>query len=85
MPWTSAMADEFTRMVDLGMSPAEAIRSATSAAAEMLGQSGDLGVVAPGALADLIAVTGDPVADISTLKNVSLVIKGGVVVRDAAR
>jgi imidazolonepropionase-like amidohydrolase len=85
MPWTSAMADEFTRMVGLGMSPAEAIRSATSAAAEMLGQSGDLGVVAPGALADLIAVPGDPIADISTLRSVSLVIKGGVVVRDAAR
>lgn len=84
-PWTSAMADEFARMVGFGMSPAEAIRSATSAAAEMLGRSGELGVVAPGALADLVVVPGDPLADISALRNVSLVIKGGVVVKDAAR
>jgi imidazolonepropionase-like amidohydrolase len=83
-PWTSSMAGEFGYLVRLGMTPGDAIRSATSAAAEMLGQSGDLGVVAPGALADLVAAPGDPLADISALERVSVVVKGGMVVRDKA-
>jgi imidazolonepropionase-like amidohydrolase len=81
-PWTSSMAAEFSHMVRLGMTPAQAIRSATSAAAEMLGAAGELGVVAPGAYADLVAVEGDPLADVSRLEHVSFVMKGGSVVRN---
>lgn len=81
-PWTSSMAGEFAHMVRLGMTPSDAIRSATSAAAAMLGQSGDLGVVAPGARADLVAVLGDPIADITLLERISLVVKAGAVVRE---
>jgi imidazolonepropionase-like amidohydrolase len=84
-PWTSSMASEFAHMVRLGMSPADAICSATSSAAAMLGQSRELGVVAPGARADLVAVTGDPLADITLLEKTSLVIKGGVVVREGTQ
>ena len=80
-PWTSSMAAELSQMVRLGMTPAQAIRSATSAAAEMLGAAGELGVVKPGAHADLLAVEGDPLADVSRLEHVSFVMKGGSVAR----
>lgn len=83
-PWTSAMAGEFQQMVRLGMTPAEAIRSATSAAAEMLGAKGDLGVVAAGAFADLVAVAGDPLRDVSELTRVQFVMKNGALVRDSS-
>src|SRR4030095_16828157 len=63
-PWTDPMAQEFGRMVELGMSPMAAIRSATSGAAEMLGMAGELGVIAPGAYADIVAVRGDPLKDV---------------------
>lgn len=82
-PWTSSIAAEFAPMVRLGMTPSEAIRSATSAAAEMLGARGEIGVVAPGAFADLVAVSGDPLADVGTLERVRFVMKGGRVVRDS--
>src|SRR5437870_4951144 len=59
-PWTESIAQEFPRMVEFGMTPMAAIQSATSSAAEMLGMSGQLGVVAPGAYADIVAVNGDP-------------------------
>lgn len=81
-PWTSSMAAEFSQMVRLGMTPAEAIRAATSAAADMLGAKGELGSIAPGAFADLVAVSGDPLRDVSVLERVRFVMKGGVVVRD---
>ena len=61
------------------MTPMQAIQSATSRAAELLGQRGAVGVVAPGAFADLIAVTGDPLADVHVLKHVQFVMKDGVV------
>ncbi len=83
-PWTSSIAAEFAPMVRLGMSPAEAIRAATSAAADMLGARGELGVVAPGAFADLVAVSGDPLADVGILEHVGFVMKGGRVVRDSS-
>jgi imidazolonepropionase-like amidohydrolase len=82
LPWTSAIAAEFSQMVRLGMAPADAIRSATSGAAAMLGRSKELGIIAPGAKADLIAVAGDPMADVTLLERVALVVKGGVVVRE---
>jgi imidazolonepropionase-like amidohydrolase len=61
------------------MTPMQAIQSATSRAAELLGKRGEIGVVAPGAYADLIAVAGDPLADINALKTVQFVMKDGVV------
>ncbi len=61
------------------MSPMDAIRSATSSAAELLDMSGDAGVIAPGAFADVIGVSGDPLRDVSVLKNVTFVMKEGVV------
>jgi imidazolonepropionase-like amidohydrolase len=81
IPWTEAIAPEFARMVDLGMPPADAIRSATSRAAEMLDLQGQIGVIAPGAYADLIAVAGDPLLDIKELEKVQFVMKDGKVVR----
>ena len=79
-PWSESIAQEFGRMVDFGMTPMQAIQSATSRAAELLGQK-DLGVVAPGAYADLVAVPHDPLADVNELRNVSFVMKDGVVFR----
>jgi imidazolonepropionase-like amidohydrolase len=84
-PWNEPIADEFARMVEFGMPPMAAIQAATSKAAEMLGMSGRLGVVAPGAYADVIAVSGDPLHDVSVLKNVSFVMKDGAVYRNDAR
>ena len=61
------------------MTPMQAIQSATSRAAELLGKRGEIGVIAPGAYADLIAVASDPLADITVLKSVQFVMKDGVV------
>lgn len=74
-------AREFRYMVQYGMPPIEAIRSATTRAAEMLRMDGRLGTIAPGAFADLIAVEGNPLDDITTLERVRWVMKGGQVVR----
>ena len=79
--WSDPIAQEFAREVEFGMTPMQAIQSATVRAAELLGQRGELGVVAQGAYADLIAVTGDPLKDVNTLKNVQFVMKDGVVFR----
>jgi imidazolonepropionase-like amidohydrolase len=77
-PWTELNeAKEFTYYVQYGMTPMQAIKSGTSLAAELLGQR-DLGVVAPGARADLVAVGGDPLKDITELERVRFVMKGGV-------
>jgi len=59
----------------------DAIRSATSRAAEMLDASGDIGVIAPGAYADIIAIDGDPLRNIHLLHDVSFVMKNGEVVK----
>jgi imidazolonepropionase-like amidohydrolase len=72
-------------MVEYGMKPIEAIRVATVNAADLLGWSGKVGIVAPGAFADLIAVDGDPLADVKTLGAVRFVMKGGEVFRDEYR
>ena len=68
-------------MTDLGMSPMEAIKSATSRAAEMLDMEGQIGVVASGAYADIVAVGGDPLKDIKQLENANFVMKDGKVFR----
>ena len=77
--WDEPIAQEFPRMVEFGMSPMDAIRAATSRAADLLDMNGDIGVIAPGAYADVIAVSGDPLRDVSALKNVSFVMKDGAV------
>jgi imidazolonepropionase-like amidohydrolase len=77
--WSQPIAQEFSREVEFGMTPMQAIQSATSRAAELLGQRGDVGVIAPGAYADVIAVAGDPLADVGALQNVQFVMKDGVV------
>jgi imidazolonepropionase-like amidohydrolase len=82
IPWTEPMAQEFPRMVGLGMSPMNAIKSATSRAAEMLDMAGQIGVIAPGAYADVIASTGDPLNDVKALENVQFVMKDGRVFRN---
>lgn len=68
---------QFAYMVKYGMTPMQAIQSATIHAAELLGKDADLGSIAPGRLADMVAVTGDPLADIRVLERVDGVIKGG--------
>src|SRR6266581_3568324 len=81
-PWSDPIAQEFPRMVELGMSPMAAVRAATSVPAEMLGLAGQVGVVAPGALADLIAVKGDPLRDVRELERVGFVMKDGAVFKN---
>jgi len=77
-PWTELnQAKEFEYYVRYGMTPMQAIKSGTSLAAELLGQR-DLGVVAPGGYADLVAVAGDPLKDVGELSHVRFVMKGGV-------
>ncbi len=81
-PWTEIpQAREFELEVAIGMTPLEAIRSATTAAADLLGMAGQIGVVEKGAFADLIAVSGDPLKDVSVLSRVEFVMKGGEVAR----
>jgi imidazolonepropionase-like amidohydrolase len=82
IPWTEPIAQEFPRMVEFGMSPMQAIQSATTRAAELLDMKGKLGVIAPGAYADIVAVSGDPLADIKTLENVGFVMKDGKVFKN---
>jgi imidazolonepropionase-like amidohydrolase len=82
--WSQPIAAEFAREVEFGMTSMQAIQSATSRAAELLGQRGAVGVVAPGAFADLIAVAGDPLADVHVLEHVQFVMKDGVVFKPAA-
>jgi imidazolonepropionase-like amidohydrolase len=84
-PWTDSEAQEFKRMVDAGMSPADAIRSATSSAAEMLDMKGAIGTLVPGAYADVIAVAGDPLKDVTVLERVGFVMKDGQVFRNDLR
>lgn len=75
-----ANARQLRVMVERGMSPIEAIHSATSVAAEAMGWADDVGAVAPGRFGDLIAVRGDPLKDITVLERVEVVVQGGVVV-----
>lgn len=77
-----ANARQFAVMVKWGMPQAQALLSATSLAAEMLGLSKDLGSIEAGKYADVIAVTGDPLTNISTLEEVKFVMKGGKIIKD---
>ena len=76
-------ARQFAVMVEYGMTPAEAIRAATWNAGLALGRERDVGAIVAGRYGDLIAVSGDPLADVRMLETVPVVIKGGAVVRDA--
>jgi imidazolonepropionase-like amidohydrolase len=80
--WTDPIAAEFSRMVELGMTPMQAIQAATSRAAELLERTGQLGVIAPGAYADVVAVDGDPLANVKVLENVGFVMKDGKVFKN---
>lgn len=81
-PWTDSEAQEFAREVEFGMTPMQAIQSATSKAAELLDREGELGAIAPGALADIVAVEGDPLKDVKVLEHVRFVMKDGKVFRN---
>jgi len=79
-PWTELnQAKEFEYFVQYGMTPMQAIKSGTSLAAELLRQQNNFGSVAQGLAADLVAVAGDPLKDITELQRVRFVMKGGVV------
>jgi imidazolonepropionase-like amidohydrolase len=80
--WDQPLAREFTLMVRGGMTPMQAIKSATSVAAQLLGQERNMGSIQPGRFADIIAVTGDPLQDISQLERVTFVMKGGIVYKN---
>jgi imidazolonepropionase-like amidohydrolase len=75
-------AKQFFYLVKYGLTPAQAIRSATSSAADLIGRSKDVGTVEAGKYADLIAVSSDPLQDVRALENVGFVMKGGEVVKD---
>jgi len=74
-------AKQFRYMVQFGLTPAQAIRSATRDAADLLGRADQVGQIKPGLFADLIAVNGDPLTNVTTLETVRFVMKGGQVVR----
>jgi imidazolonepropionase-like amidohydrolase len=75
-------AKQFATMVLYGMTPAQAIRTATQNAADLLGRSRDVGTIEPGKYADIIAVEGDPLFDVKLLQYVGFVMKGGVVYQE---
>ena len=72
---------QFATMVERGMRPMDAIRSATSVAAEHMGLSDDVGAITPGRIADLVAVRGDPLANAEILRDVAVVMQAGVIVK----
>jgi imidazolonepropionase-like amidohydrolase len=84
-PWTVNQAVEFSRMVGYGMTPAQALRSATVTAAGLLGLDGSIGRIAPGYRADLVAVPGDPLLEIGVMERVGFVMTDGVVRRNDLR
>ena len=81
-PDHGVQAKEFKYMVDYGMTPAQALRSATSVGAELLGWQDRIGTIEKGKYADIVAVAGNPVEDITEMERVKFVMKGGQVVRN---
>jgi imidazolonepropionase-like amidohydrolase len=77
--WAVDPAKEFSSMVKFGMTPAQAIRAATVTASELLGMQDKVGSIEAGKWADVVAVPGDPLADVSALEKVDFVMKDGVV------
>jgi imidazolonepropionase-like amidohydrolase len=80
--WTENEAKEFAYMVQYGMTPMQAIRSATSVAAALLNEQDRFGSIEPGKLADIVAVSGDPLKDIRELEHVKFVMKGGEIFKN---
>jgi imidazolonepropionase-like amidohydrolase len=78
-------ARQFAYMVKYGMTPAQAIRAATSSAADLIGRSADVGTIEAGKYADIIAVPADPLTDVRALEHVDFVMKGGTVYKDSRR
>jgi imidazolonepropionase-like amidohydrolase len=76
---------QFAFMVKYGMTPMQAIQSATSAAADLIGRSSQFGSIKPGKYADVVAVPGDPLKDVGVLENVQFVMKDGVVYRQIGK
>lgn len=76
-------AKQFFYMVKYGMTPAQAIQAATVNAATLLGRDKDVGSIEPGKYADMIAVSGDPLQDVTTLEHVAFVMKGGEVYKNS--
>jgi imidazolonepropionase-like amidohydrolase len=79
--WKVNPAKEFSWMVKFGMTPMQAIRSATVTASQLMGTQDQLGTIEPGKLADIVAMPGDPLADVTMMEKVDFVMKGGVVYR----
>jgi len=77
--WTENEAKEFSYMVKFGMTPMQAIKSATTVASSLLDMSGKIGEISPGAFADIVATNSDPLKDISSLEDISFVMKDGIV------
>jgi imidazolonepropionase-like amidohydrolase len=75
-------ARQFFYMVKYGMTPAQAIRAATSVAADLIGRSQDVGSIQPGRYADIIAVAADPLQDVRALEKVGFVMKGGTIYKN---
>jgi imidazolonepropionase-like amidohydrolase len=79
--WKVNPAKEFSSMVKFGMTPGQALRSATVTASELLGMQDKVGTIEAGKLADIVAVPGDPLADVTVMERVDFVMKGGAVYR----
>ena len=77
--------EEFKLLVEVGMTPMQALQAATKVAAELLGRSDMLGAIEAGKYADLVAVKADPMKDISVLEKVQFVMKGGIVYKDETK
>jgi imidazolonepropionase-like amidohydrolase len=79
--WRVNPAKEFASMVKFGMTPAQALRSATVTASELLGMQDKVGTIEVGKFADIVAVPGDPLADVTVMEKVDFAMKGGVIYR----
>jgi len=78
-------AKQFKTMVDWGMTPMQAIQCATTSAADLMGWADQIGRIAPGFYADIVAVEGDPLKDVTSLQHMAFVMKGGEVFKTAGR
>lgn len=83
--WSINPAMEFPYMVKYGMTPLQAIRAATSTAAELLEMKNDIGSVSAGKFADIVALKGDPLSDIALLQKIDFVMKGGQIIKTPVR